>query len=277
MPSSIVPPPFEALPAEVKTWVHDASALLKVMPVEQPGTLSFASSLFKYDCPVELESLIKQCLIDPLQDKFNEYHGPDSESLLADLLSRTEIEKYYVSTLAKNLEKARCSHSFDQFIECIEAASSHFLKERSTIRTWPVYLAPDVKGHYVEYMNHSVVKDTLLMAFRTMLDEQAPVLYRASVSYVLLVAAHPFRDGNGRLSRTLFNAILINEGMREDAYISLKQISYLSRGALAIQLRRAQMRNVWPPVLAGLSGAVILTDYIRRSCLSQARGMTNPA
>lgn len=269
MPSTLSPPLFDALPPETKVWITDADARLSAMPAEPVGMWAYFSSTFEHGLPSELEHLVRRCLSDPLQGVFNEYHGLEAEALFGDPLLRTEAEKSYVPSLARDLSAAYLLNSFEQFIGCIEAASSHFLQTRSEIRAKPVYIAPDANGHFVEYMDQAAVRPTLLRAFQTLLDEQAPLIYRAAVVYILVAAAHPFRDGNGRLARALFNAILIHGGMDANAYIPLKRISRLSRGGMALHMRRAQLKNDWLPMLAGLSGAVILTAQMRHLFLER--------
>src|SRR3546814_807887 len=44
-------------------------------------------------------------------------------------------------------------------------------------------------------------------------DSDAPVMVRAAMSHLNLVMIHPFRDGNGRMSRCLQTLVLAREGI----------------------------------------------------------------
>lgn len=72
----------------------------------------------------------------------------------------------------------------------------------------------------------------------------SPIVHAAYL-LLLVVNAHAFRDGNGRLSRVLFNHCLHRYGVDRRAYLPLYEASYLSAGAYEITLRRAELHWEW--------------------------------
>lgn len=74
----------------------------------------------------------------------------------------------------------------------------------------------------------------------------------ALVSMVSLTSIHPFSDGNGRVSRVLFNA-LFWKGEKYHPYISIGAISDISSGGFLLGVRSAQRRGDWSHLLHILS------------------------
>jgi Fic family protein len=58
-------------------------------------------------------------------------------------------------------------------------------------------------------------------------DRDAPVLVRAAMAHLNFVMVHPFRDGNGRMARTLQTLVLAREEMRAPVFSSIEE--YLGR------------------------------------------------
>jgi Fic family protein len=74
--------------------------------------------------------------------------------------------------------------------------------------------------------------------------------YAAIIGLVNLNCIHPFMDGNGRTSRILFNALLINGGLIEEkSFIPCKHIYALSNYGYEIRLRQLILKNDWVPVV----------------------------
>lgn len=67
-----------------------------------------------------------------------------------------------------------------------------------------------------------------------------------------LLNLHPFRDGNGRVARIIFNWTL-NYGRQDPVYLPLYEISALSRCGYLIRLRQAQYHANWGPLLHFIS------------------------
>jgi hypothetical protein len=89
-------------------------------------------------------------------------------------------------------------------------------------------------------------------------------IMRATLAHVVFVGAHPFVDGNGRIARILFNAVLINAGLSPASYIPLKELYAVSRGSMSVHCRRALVQRDWTPVLCGMATAIRLTFMINK-------------
>lgn len=86
--------------------------------------------------------------------------------------------------------------------------------------------------------------DDVLMWAETALRNHAvhPTLVIANFIFEFL-AIHPFHDGNGRLSRTLTNLLLLQNGYSYVPYVSLEEIIEDRREAYYLSLRGAQRHH----------------------------------
>lgn len=72
-------------------------------------------------------------------------------------------------------------------------------------------------------------------------------LARGIVMLVGVLNAHPFLDGNGRLSRVLFN-VFLSRSFPGVPYVNLYTYMYLARGAFELSLREAEIFGDWTKV-----------------------------
>jgi Fic family protein len=70
-------------------------------------------------------------------------------------------------------------------------------------------LVPGLMGELVEWLNHG--------------DPGSPALVRASMAHLNLVCVHPWRDGNGRMGRTLHTLVLARDGELAPEFSSIEQ------------------------------------------------------
>ena len=82
---------------------------------------------------------------------------------------------------------------------------------------------------------------------------------------VLVYNAHAFRDGNGRLGRSLMNYCLHRSGMPRSIFLPLKMMYCLSRGGFELSLREAELFGRWSPVVAYHCQIVSLLHHVSRS------------
>jgi Fic family protein len=79
----------------------------------------------------------------------------------------------------------------------------------------PVYTAPDaadvpsLMGEFVRWLGEG--------------DLDAPALVRASMAHLNLVSIHPWRDGNGRMSRAIHTLVLAREGVLAPEFSSIEE------------------------------------------------------
>jgi len=76
-----------------------------------------------------------------------------------------------------------------------------------------------------------------------------------------LCNVHPFGDGNGRVSRLVFNALLRGPD-DEGPYIPLHELGRVSRAGFLIAMRLAQYRNEWGMLASFLLEAVLFVGML---------------
>lgn len=98
-----------------------------------------------------------------------------------------------------------------------------------------------------------------------------PPLVVAAMAHLNLVMIHPFRDGNGRLSRILQSAILYRERVAEAEFVSVEE--YLGRNTLAYYDVLAQVGGGrWQPHRSAHSWIeFMLTAHYRQATTVQRR------
>jgi hypothetical protein len=79
----------------------------------------------------------------------------------------------------------------------------------------PYEEVPGLMGEVVGWLDHG--------------DVDAHVAVRAAMAHLHLVSVHPFRDGNGRVSRILQSLVLAREGLLAPEFVSIEE--YLGRNA----------------------------------------------
>lgn len=124
----------------------------------------------------------------------------------------------------------------DRVILDLHFDASHFQKERdpgqyrrrgievtSPRGGPPAYVGPphedvpDLMNEVVEWLEHG--------------DRDAHVAIRAAMAHLHVVSVHPFRDGNGRISRIVQSLVLAREGLLAPEFVSIEE--YLGRNTQA--------------------------------------------
>ncbi|HEY3759931.1 MAG TPA: Fic family protein [Solirubrobacteraceae bacterium] len=133
--------------------------------------------------------------------------------------------------------------------------SLHFMMTEYTLeaspglwRPGPIWIRNDATGDIVyEGPPHDEVPELIeeLVAHLSVEDE-TPVLLRAAMAHLNLVMIHPFRDGNGRMSRCLQTLVLARDQILEPQFSSIEE--YLGRNTQSYYqvLRRVGGEN-WNP------------------------------
>lgn len=131
-----------------------------------------------------------------------------------------------------------------------------------SVRVTAVRSKPDRLGTYVLYPDVEAIEPGLrrLHDFLRWHFERHPT-YAAAVAMTSICNLHPFGDGNGRVSRLLFNGLLRS---RDAAFLPLYELGRLSRGGGLIVSRLAQYRDQWAPLAMYLSAAVACTQRLTR-------------
>jgi hypothetical protein len=79
--------------------------------------------------------------------------------------------------------------------------------------------------------------------------------FAAIVAYASISNLHPFADGNGRVARMLYNA-LIRSAFPQAFYFPIYEVSALSRMGMVIRLRQADYQASWLPLISLFSNVV---------------------
>lgn len=208
---------------------------------------------------------------DPLKDVYREYHG-----WVGAVPTRTHVEMQAIEKFATHVLDAVTKQDFPMFLQALIDVAGSNLGTPARLRREPVFIAPDARGGFVEYPEHTLVEPQLSAVFNALGRPDLPVMYRACICYVMTIGAHPFVDGNGRLARMLFNVALMFGGLHATSYIPLKELYDFSRGVISIQTRRALLRSDWTGIARTLNGAVRFAGAVNDAKQAQPRACVTP-
>jgi Fic family protein len=115
-------------------------------------------------------------------------------------------------------------------------------------RTGPIWVRNDASGDVVyEAPDAPTVPkliDELLIQLTT--PDEVPVIIRAAMAHLNLVMIHPFRDGNGRMSRALQTLVMVRDGVLAAEFCSIEE--YLGRNTPSYyQILATVGRGHWSP------------------------------
>ena len=141
------------------------------------------------------------------------------------------------------------------FIKALEEIGSRLLGEPTAIRASGAATIAGGDGRYVRYPS----PDTILAR----LDELHAVLQRsrgeppvfsAALALVAITNCHPFKDGNGRVARIVFNLVLWG-GDGKGPYIPLYDLGNRPWGSLTLFMRAAELHEEWEELFEFLVAA----------------------
>ncbi len=148
-------------------------------------------------------------------------------------------------------------HSACNFREQLVGLNLVLTNGKGGLRTGSVRLADDQQGNRIFFPHVSAVPGQLERVRLLLADGgNEPPLFTAAIAYVLFLNCHPFRDGNGRTARVLFNHLLRQVGMPREAYFPFHEIARRSHGGYEIALRIAEIRGDWEPFLRFILNAI---------------------
>jgi hypothetical protein len=237
-------PSFNDLPKKTKSSLIESQGKLKNIHGPLGDWFKKDIDLFNYDNSLALSSF-GQCLSHSLSDHFMARGGRQNIDSL-----RTDLERLSLKKNSFESDFLFCSNA-DEFIHRLEVLSSLLLSEQSSIRRQGLRFKPDREGHLWVFLPPDIIRIRLRKLFEYLRTNKGsvPDLFLAVVSLIAILFCHPFKDGNGRLSRTVFNLILYSGGMDRAAYIPLKEIWSLSKGGFLIRARLVMTRDDWVPIL----------------------------
>lgn len=167
-----------------------------------------------------------------------------TNNALEPLSNRTPTEQQYVEVFSSALEQSLVTLKYSTICKMLEAAACALTGTIVTIRATRVGVRPDKRGCTVEFVQPSDIPAALMALWKYMADlpSSRQDLLGASVATVGLMNCHPFLDGNGRLARVLFNALM---GRTSQNYIPLYDFYNCSPGAHVLRIRQAELFGEW--------------------------------
>lgn len=158
-----------------------------------------------------------------------------------------------------------------RFVELLQHVAGEFNGAQIKVRTGAVGTRADSTGARVLFPQAPQVLSQLA-AIRCFLRDnlrQHPLL-SAVIAMVALVNCHPFNDGNGRTSRTMFNAVLQHSGaLSSSCYVPLYECFWLSRRGWEIRVRIVETVGDWEPVLRYVADVISVISTFSRAHLRQ--------
>lgn len=176
--------------------------------------------------------------------------GKQSDETLAQTLSkinrRNDAELASLNIFYADIDVAISSSNATVFVTCLEQLVSNLLDAHTRIRMTPSIILPDQKGVGWQCVPVNEVVPRLGELRRYIAGHASPSpLQTAIVALVMISCIHPFMDGNGRVSRVVFHAILRKYGVCEKFYVPLKNFYAQSDFGFEIRLRQTFLTSDW--------------------------------
>jgi hypothetical protein len=145
-----------------------------------------------------------------------------------------------------DIDVAISNSNADSFVTCLERLVSNLLDTSTLIRTTPSIILPDQKGVGWQCVPANEVVPKLVELRRYIAEHQSQSpLQTAIVALVMISCIHPFMDGNGRVSRVVFHAILRKYRVSKKFYVPLKNFYAQSDFGFEIRLRQTFLTSDW--------------------------------
>jgi hypothetical protein len=140
--------------------------------------------------------------------------------------------------------EARALHP-PQIIAAVEALTAG---EIAGIRSTPISSTDDAEGASTAFSPPAALIGEIGGLCRLVNAQFHPdPLVEAIVLYACTLEVHPFGDGNGRLSRALFHAVLAARGIAPAPVLPLGPALYANPGMLVGEARRLRATGAWRP------------------------------
>lgn len=167
----------------------------------------------------------------------------DEETTLAD---RTEREATVLLEL-RHVLQPRLLAGPETFIDTLKEVHHHLAAGVGEWREGAVSTLADSQGRRIAYPTAAEALIGLQQLGSALSDRRFSNVSGAMIAYAMINNLHPFTDGNGRLARTIFNA-LASPPTGELQLLPLFEIAGLSRKGHTVALRLARYRGDWDPM-----------------------------
>jgi len=228
--------------------VDDTWCALLTRSNDETSSLRFPASELSI---IGNDSEVYRRLAHPLSSSALERVGgkPDCEKLaqtLSKISKRNDAELAALNIFCADINVAICNLDADVFVTCLENIATNLLNTGTRIRTMPSIILPDQKGVGWQCVpaNEVVLRLHELHRYIAAHQRQSP-LQTAIVALVMISCIHPFMDGNGRVSRVIFHAVLRKHGVSEKFYVPLKSFYAQSDFGFEIRLRQTFLTSDW--------------------------------
>ncbi len=177
--------------------------------------------------------------------------SPEQHALIASKLE--ERNSTELNALKKFERELLIFFSFgcvDHFAHLLERIVTEIHGTTVQLRTTPAFIVPDAQGVGWQCPPIEEIMPRLaeLHQYISNNADRSP-LQAAIVALVMLSCIHPFMDGNGRLSRVVFHAILRKFGSHSELFIPLKNFYALSAFGFEIRLRHTFLTSDWAEIM----------------------------
>ena len=139
----------------------------------------------------------------------------------------------------------------NDFLRTLQEITSLLTKTDSKYRTTPVTTAAGKSKFFWQYPRSEYIRDSLVDLFAALQNSRRDTASRLKISILAYLAInwiHPFPDGNGRLSRLIFN-LIFQTPQRPRAHIPIKLFNIASRGHHEIALRHSVLTANPDPII----------------------------
>jgi Fic/DOC family len=165
---------------------------------------------------------------------------------LSKISERNETELAALNIFCADIAVALGNSNADGFVTCLERIATNLLNADTCVRTTPAIILPDRKGVGWQCVPVNEVVSRLGELHRYIASHQSQSpLQTAIVALVMISCIHPFMDGNGRVSRVIFHAILRKYSVGEKFYVPLKSFYVQSDFGFEIRLRQTFLTSDW--------------------------------
>jgi hypothetical protein len=234
---ALVPPDFGAFDPNVSAALLEAASLISDLSPLYPARV------------LDMPAAWRATFTHTLSEHFSQFNAPRTKAVSspdeAGALQRWQLDDADLQ-------------SSETFITALAKLNGHLVGCHPTLRTGTIGTEPDLNGSSIEFPSlvdtaHQI--DWLRCRIREERDK-VPLLLSAICSLPIITNSHLFTDGNGRLSRAVFNHILHRIGMSSDVYLPVYEFMDASKGGFLIRLRQAEIQNEWEPFVLFMANFV---------------------
>ncbi|MBI6132237.1 hypothetical protein GVN99_04860 [Serratia marcescens] len=222
-----------------------------LLPSTREKLRASESSFFSYHADIDKSYAVKNALANIPSECLVKLKYRLSENYMARQIDRktpkrTSDEVKLISNFSMSYKEIIIHGDFNAFLAFLINWSGVINNRNIGVRNVPMKSSSDSEGCYVKYIEHEHLADGMRKVWGIMVNAPYHCLFSAVVSSVMLLAYHPFIDGNGRFSRLLMNAMLSRD---KESYIPFYDVYHQSQGGYFIRLRQAQLFLEWDGII----------------------------